>query len=596
VAKKRLYEVAKEMGLPLTELFKLLAQVGVEKHSGFNTLEEGEYQALRELFAPKPKEPTPPAPPPPTPAVELKVEEKVKVEAKKEEEVKERAALLPRPPVVTVLGHVDHGKTTLLDYIRKSRVAQKEVGGITQSIGAYQVEYNGKKITFIDTPGHRAFTQMRQRGAQVTDIAVLVVAADDGVMAQTKEAISHARAANVPIIVALNKMDKREADPDRVKEQLAKEGLTPEEWGGETIVVPISALTGQNVDELLEMILLLAEMADLRADPKKPAEGYIIESYLDRAKGPVATAIIKDGTLHERDVVLAGTAYGRIRTLLDERGRPMKEAPPGSAVQILGLSEVPPAGIRLEVIGDLERAKELASLRQEEEREAKLAKTKLSAMERFQQQLRKAQAKELNLILKADTVGSLEALEGELQRLKVEGIDLVILYAGVGQINENDVLLASSEEKGAVIIGFRVDVDKKIGELAQAQGVVIKRSEIIYELTEWVEELLRSAVAPKFEEVKLGLAEVRAVFNIPRVGVVAGCYVREGLVSRDARVRVLRNGAEVFQGPIRSLRRFDEDVKEVEQGKECGLRIENFNDVRKGDLLEVFILRKLQPA
>lgn len=591
MAKKRLYEVAREMGLPLGELFKLLAQVGVEKKSGFNTLEEGEYQALRELFAPE--EPAPPPAPAAAPAPAPAVEVEVKVE---EEAAEARARLLPRPPVVTVLGHVDHGKTTLLDYIRKSRVAQKEIGGITQSIGAYQVEYNGKKITFIDTPGHRAFTQMRQRGAQVTDIAVLVVAADDGVMAQTKEAISHARAANVPIIVALNKMDKREADPDRVKEQLAKEGLTPEEWGGETIVVPISALTGQNVDELLEMILLVAEMADLRADPNKPAEGYIIESYLDRAKGPVATAIIKDGTLHERDIVLAGTAYGRIRTLLDERGRPMKEAPPGSAVQILGLSEVPPAGIKLEVIDDLERAKNLACLRKEEEREAKLAKTRLSAMERFQQQLRKAQARELNLILKADTVGSLEALESELQRLKVEGIDLVILHSGVGQINENDVLLASSEEKGAVIVGFRVEVDKKIGELAQAQGVVIKRSEIIYELTEWVEALLKSAIAPRFEEVKLGLAEVRAIFNIPRVGVVAGCYVREGVVSREAHVRVLRNGAEVFQGPIRSLRRFDQDVQEVEQGKECGLRIENFNDVRKGDLLEVFVLRKLQPA
>lgn len=587
MAKKRLYEVAKEMGLPLGELFKLLAQVGVEKKSGFNTLEEGEYRALRELFAPK--EPAPPPAPAAAPAVEVEV----KVE---EEAAEARARLLPRPPVVTVLGHVDHGKTTLLDYIRKTRVAQKEVGGITQAIGAYQVEYDGKRITFIDTPGHRAFTQMRQRGAQVTDIAVLVVAADDGVMAQTKEAISHAKAANVPIIVALNKMDKREADPDRVKEQLAKEGLTPEEWGGETIVVPISALTGQNVDELLEMILLVAEMADLRADPNKPAEGYIIESYLDRAKGPVATAIIKDGTLHERDIVLAGAAYGRIRTLLDEHGRPMKEAPPGSAVQLLGLSEVPPAGIRLEVVSDLERAKELASLRQEEEREARLAKTKLSAMERFQQQLRKAQAKELNLILKADTVGSLEALEGELRRLKVEGVDLVILYAGVGQINENDVLLASSEEKGAVIVGFRVEVDKKIGELAQAQGVVIKRSEIIYELTEWVEALLKSAITPRFEEVKLGLAEVRDTFHIPKVGVIAGCYVREGVVSREAHVRVLRNGAEVFQGPIRSLRRFDQDVREVEQGKECGLRIENFNDVRKGDLLEVFVLRKLQPT
>ncbi|MCR4403732.1 MAG: translation initiation factor IF-2 [Candidatus Acetothermia bacterium] len=579
--KRRLYEIAKEMGLPLTEVFDLLAQVGIEKRSGFNTIEDEEYQALRELFA---GPPAPPAPPPP------------EAEAKVEVKEREKPRGLPRPPVVTVLGHVDHGKTTLLDYIRKSHVAQREVGGITQAIGAYQVEYNGKKITFIDTPGHRAFTQMRQRGAQATDIAVLVVAADDGVMAQTKEAISHAKAANVPIIVALNKMDKREADPDKVKEQLVKEGLTPEEWGGETIVVPLSALTGQNVDELLEMILLVAEMEDLRADPSKPAEGIIIESYLDRARGPVATVIVKDGTLHERDIVLAGTACGRVRTLLNEHGQRMAEAPPGSAAQILGLSDVPPAGIKLEVVSDLEQAKNLACLRKEEERAAKLAKTQLSAMERFQQQLRKAQVKELKLILKADTVGSLEALQGELSRLKVEGIDLVILHSGVGNINENDVLLASSEEEGVVIVGFRVEIDRKIGELAQAQGVMIKRGEIIYELTDWVEELLKSAVTPRFEEVKIGELEVRNTFNIPKVGVVAGCYVRAGVVTRDAHVRVLRDGAEVFQGPIRSLRRFNDDVKEVEQGKECGLRIENFNDVRKGDLLEIFVRKKFQPA
>jgi len=588
VAKKRLYEVAKEMGLPLKELFKLLSQLGIEKKSGFNTIEEGEYQALREIFSAE--RPAELEPEPAKAEAEVEAEVAVKVE---EEEEEEEPRLLPRPPVVTVLGHVDHGKTTLLDYIRKTRVAQKEVGGITQSIGAYQVEYNGKKITFIDTPGHRAFTQMRLRGAQVTDIAVLVVAADDGVMAQTKEAIAHARAADVPIIVAINKIDKAGINLDRVKEQLAKEGLTPEEWGGETVVVPISALTGQNVAELLEMILLLAEMEDLRADPSRPAEGYIIESYLDRTRGPVATAIIKDGTLREREVVLAGTAYGRIRTILDEHGRRMKEAPPGSAAQILGLSEVPPAGIKLEVIGDLERAKELASQRKEEERAAKLAKTQLTAMERFQQQLRRAQAKELKLILKADTVGSLEALEGELRRLKVEGIDLVILHSGVGSINENDVLLASSEEEKAVIIGFRVDMEKRIGEMAHHGGVVIKRSEIIYELTDWAEELLRSAVTPKFEEVKIGELEVREIFNIPKVGVVAGCYVRDGLVSREAYVRVLRDGAEVFQGSIRSLRRFDQDVKEVERGKECGLRIENFNDVRKGDLLEIFVRRRL---
>lgn len=580
MAKKRLYQVAKEMGLSLNEVFDLLAQVGIEKRSGFNTIDEQEYQALRELFA------APEGPRAEAPAPEAVVEVEVK-------EREEKPKGQPRPPVVAVLGHVDHGKTTLLDYIRETRVAQKEVGGITQAIGAYQIEYDSKRITFIDTPGHRAFTQMRLRGAQATDIVILVVAADDGVMAQTKEAISHAKAAGVPIIVAINKIDKPGVDTDRVKEQLAKEGLIPEDWGGETVVVPISALTGENVEELLEMILLVAEMEDLRADPTKRAEGIIIESYLDRTKGPIATAVIKDGMLHPREIVLAGTAYGRIRTLLDEHGRRMREAPPGSAAQILGLSEVPPAGIPLEVVDNLNRAKELASQGKERERSERLAKTQLSAMERFQQQLRKAQVKELKLVLKADTIGSLEALEGELRRLNVEGIDLAILYSGVGNINESDVLLASSEEEGAMIIGFRVELDRKAAEIALAQGVATRISEIIYELSEWVEGLLKDAVAPKFEEARIGEVEVRDVFNIPRVGVVAGCYVRDGVVSRDARVRVLRDGAAIFQGPIRSLRRFDQDVKQVEQGKECGLRIEGFNDVRKGDLLEVFIVKRL---
>lgn len=573
MAKKRLYEVAKQMGVPLKEVFHLLAQLGIEKNSGFNTIEEEEYEILRELFtAPQERAPKP------------------------EPEAEERPPGQPRPPIVAVLGHVDHGKTTLLDYIRKTRVAQKEAGGITQSIGAYQISYNGKKITFIDTPGHRAFTQMRLRGAQATDIVILIVAADDGVMAQTQEAISHARAAEVPIIVALNKIDKREADPDRVKEQLSKEGLLPEEWGGETIVVSISALSGENVEELLEMILLVAEMEDVRADPKGSTKGTIIESHLDRARGPIATAVVKDGTLHERDIVLAGTAYGRIRTLLDEHGRRMKEVLPGSAAQILGFSEVPPAGIPLEVVEDLNRAKELAAQKKEQERADRLAKTQLSAMERFQQQLRKSQGKELKLVLKADTVGSTEALEGELSRLNVEGIDLTILYSGVGNINESDILLASSEEEGAIVIGFGVVVDKKAAELVKSQGVVVKTSGIIYELTEWVEGLLKSAVAPKFEEVKIGEVEVRDTFNIPRVGVVAGCYVREGTVIRDAQVRVFRDGAEVFRGPIRSLRRFEQDVKQVEQGKECGLRIEGWSDVHKGDLLEILEVRKLQPS
>ncbi len=613
MAKLRVYEAAKEMGISTQEMFAILKELGIEKNNPFHTIEEEEYQVIKELFAAQPQPKLKPKPKAeaeaeaeakvkeaPEPKTKAKVEEKPAEEPKprpaKPEEREKPKAGVPRPPIVAVLGHVDHGKTTLLDYIRKTRVAQREVGGITQSIGAYQVEYDGKKITFIDTPGHRAFTQMRLRGAQATDIVILVVAADDGVMAQTKEAIAHARAANVPIIVAINKIDKREANPDRVKEQLAKEGLVPEEWGGETVMVPISALTGENVDDLLEMILLVAEMADLRADPAKKAEGIIIESYLDPAKGPVATVIIRDGTLRAQDIVVAGTAYGRIRSLLDEHGRPMKEAPPGSAAQILGLSEVPPAGVKLEVLKSLNEARELAERRKEEERQRRLERSRLSPMELFQQQLRKARTRTLKLILKAETVGALEALQAELRRIKVEGIEQEVIHAGVGNVSENDVLLASSAEGSALIIAFGVEVDKKAAELAQAEGVAIKQSEIIYELTEAIERLLQSAVAPKFEEVRLGLAEVKQVFNIPRVGVVAGCYVREGVVSRKAHVRVLRNGTEVFRGPIRSLRRYDRDVEQVEQGRECGLRIENWSDVQVGDLLEVFILRKVEPG
>lgn len=604
-SKLRVYEAAREMGIPTQRMLEILREVGIEKNNPFNTIEEEEYKVIKELFAEteaKTKAEQEAAVAEAEAEAEAKaVEAKPKPEPKPEPKPKEappkpeKPKGVPRPPIVAVLGHVDHGKTTLLDYIRKTRVAQKEAGGITQSIGAYQVEYDGKKITFIDTPGHRAFTQMRLRGAQATDIVILVVAADDGVMAQTKEAIAHARAANVPIIVAINKIDKREANPERVKEQLAKEGLVPEEWGGETIMVPISALTGENVDDLLEMILLVAEMAELQADPDKKAEGIIIESYLDPTKGPVATVVVRDGTLHARDVVLAGTAYGRIRSLLDEHGRPMKEVPPGSAAQILGLSEVPPAGVKLEVLDDLNEARELAEQRKEEERRRRLEQSRLSPMELFQRQLRKAEARTLKLILKAESVGALEALEAELRRIKVEGIELEILHSGVGNVSENDVLLASSTEEGALIVAFGVEVDKKAAELAQAQGVAIKQSEIIYELTEGIEDLLRSIVAPKFEEVRIGLAEVKRVFNIPRVGVVAGCYVREGQVNRSAHVRVLRNGTEVFKGPIRSLRRYDRDVEQVEQGRECGLRIEGFNDVQEGDLLEVFLVRKLEP-
>jgi len=499
----------------------------------------------------------------------------------------------PRPPVVAVLGHVDHGKTTLLDRIRKTHVAEGEIGGITQSIGAYQVEYNGQKITFIDTPGHRAFAGMRARGAQVTDIAILVVAADDGVMEQTREALAHARAAQVPILVAINKIDKPGVDLNRVKKQLSDEGLTPEDWGGDTITVPLSAITGQGIDELLEMILLVAELEELRADPKRPAQGIIIDSHLDPARGPVATAIIKDGSLHERDIVVAGTAQGRIRALLDDRGKRLAAALPGCPVQILGLSEVPPIGVPIEVVEDPARARGLVQRRKEESRKTRLQR----AHRTWEDALARTAAQQgsLKLILKADTLGSLEALNSELQGLEFNGAKLEFVFTGVGNINESDVLLAASSEGEIGVLGFRVDVDSKAKELADQERITVRTYQIIYQLTEDVRKALKGLIEPEYEEVKLGEMEVRNVFRIPKVGVVAGCYVKEGQVMRAAQIRVLRGGALIFQGKIQSLKRFDQDVREVTKDKECGIKIEGFDDVKIGDRLEAFTVRLLEP-
>jgi len=572
MAKKRVYEAAKELGVSSQRMLEMLREVGIEKSNVFHTIAEEEYEVITELFA---KEA----------ATKTKVEEPP---VKKEPE---KPLGEPRPPVVTVLGHIDHGKTTLLDWIRKTRVAASEAGGITQSIGAYQVEYNSKKITFIDTPGHKAFTAMRARGASVTDLVILVVAADDGVMMQTKEAIAHARAAKVPIIVAINKIDKPGINVDKVKEQLTKEGLKPEDWGGDTITVPISALTGKNIPELLEMILLLAELQDLRADPKKKASGTIIEGYLDLTKGPVASAIIKDGTLREREIIVAGAAYGRIRALLNDRGQRIREALPGMPVQILGLSDVPPAGVPLEVLDNLEEAKELAESREEERRKKRLASTRRSLADFLAQAVKK---KKLLLILKAEAKGSLEALEGELRNLAVEGISLELLHTGVGNITENDVLLAASTEEKAAIIGFRVDIDKEVAELAEQEGIAVRTYDVIYKITEDVEKAMRQMVEPKYREVKQGLVEVRHVFKISGIGTVAGCYVQEGIVLKEAKARVIRDGARVFEGAIRSLKRFAEDVRRVEQGKECGIKLADFEDVQIGDTLEIFTLEEVK--
>lgn len=611
--RKQVFRIAKELGISSKQLLADLKELGIEKANNFSALEEDECEKIQAFYkkdkvaarASQAAEAQAAvgvieAEPPPTQekqAAPVAVEEVAELEIALEEpkvappapKPKVKPTGQPRPPVVAVLGHVDHGKTTLLDQIRKTHVAEGEAGGITQSIGAYQVEFQGQKITFIDTPGHRAFAGMRARGAQVTDIALLVVAADDGVMEQTREALAHARHAQVPIIVVINKIDKTGVDLNRVKKQLHEEGLTPEDWGGNTITVPLSAISGQGIDELLEMILLVAELEELRADPKRPAQGTIIESYLDPARGPVATAIIKDGTLRERETVIAGMASGRIRALLDDRGRRIQEALPGSPVQILGLSEVPAAGIPLEVVERPSLARQLVQARKGEERKARLQRTHRT----WEDVLAQAAAQQglLKLILKADTIGSLEAVQSELQGMVIDGAKLEFIYTGVGHVNESDVLLAASSEGEIGVLGFRVDVDPKAKELADQEQVTIRTYEIIYQLTDDVRRALKGLIEPEYEEVMLGEIEVRNVFKIPKVGVVAGCYVKEGQVTHSAQIRVIRNKAVVFQGRIQSLKRFDQDVRDVTKDKECGIKIKGFDDVKIGDRIEAFTLR-----
>lgn len=570
--RKRIYELARELGMSTRDLILSLEKLGMPGMSAFHMVSEEEAEVIRSLLLERPKAEEAPKPVPPEP-------EKAPPKGK------------PRPPVVAVLGHIDHGKTTLLDRIRRTHVAAEEPGGITQSIGAYQAQVNGKLITFIDTPGHRAFTAMRARGAKATDIAVLVVAADDGVMAQTLEALDHIKAAGVPMIVAINKIDKPEAKPEVVKQQLANLGYIPEDWGGNTIMVPISALTGQGVDELLEMILLVAELEGISGDPEGELEAIIIESHLDPAKGPVATAIVKNGTLKERDVVVVGTAWGRIRALLDHQGKRIPAAGPGTPVQILGLSDVPPPGEKVERVASPKEAEELVEKRLEEERAKRLSPRPRPSLEEL---LSAAQTKKLALVIKAQTVGALEAVKLELSTIQAEGVDLEILHAGVGQITESDVLLAAAETQGQpLILGFGVKVDPKAEKLAEQRGIPVRTYDIIYDLTLDVERAMKRLLGPEIREVKVGEAEVLKTFNISGVGKVAGCAVRSGRVVRGAKARVLRRGQEVFVGEIASLKRFAEDVKEVREGYECGLRIKDFDDVREGDVIEVYVLEEV---
>ncbi|MFZ1489001.1 MAG: translation initiation factor IF-2, partial [Ilumatobacteraceae bacterium] len=501
----------------------------------------------------------------------------------------------PRPPVITVMGHVDHGKTTLLDHIRHANVVAGEAGGITQHIGAYQVVQDGRRITFIDTPGHAAFTKMRARGAQVTDIVVLLVAADDGVMPQTVEAINHARAAEVPIVVAINKVDKENADVQRVLSQLSEQGLVPESWGGDTICVEMAASQGLGVDDLLEQLSVVAELEELTANPTGRAKGIVLEANLDVGRGPVATVLVDKGTLKVGDPIVAGAAWGRVRALLDDKGQQVKEAGPSAPVQVLGLSSVPNAGDEFRAAPDEKTARAVGDAREQIQRlrnqrgDARVQKG--VKLEDIFNQIQSGEVATLNLVLKADVQGSLEAVTESLRRLEREDVRLAFVHRAIGGITENDITLAATTN--ATIIGFNVRPDRKGRELADAEGVEIREYEIIYKLLEDIERAMVGMLAPEFEEVVTGEAEVREVFRVPRIGGIAGCYVRSGQITRGSKVRFLRDGVVIWKGAIQSLRRFKDDVREVREGFECGIGLSDFQDLKQGDLIETFEEREI---
>lgn len=500
-------------------------------------------------------------------------------------------SLQPVPPVVTIMGHVDHGKTTLLDAIRQARVAAGEAGGITQHIGAYQIKHEGQAITFLDTPGHEAFTAMRSRGAGVTDVAVLVVAADDGVMPQTIEAINHAKVADVPIIVALNKMDRPEANPDRIKQQLTEHNLVSEEWGGDTIIVPVSALQGEGIDDLLEMILLVAEMAELKANPDRRARGIVIEAELDRHRGPVATVLVQKGTLRAGDALVVGAAAGRVRALIDDHGRQVDEAGPATPVEVLGLNEVPAAGDELIAVENERDARDLADRLREEVREQAIARPQRANLEDLFKQVQEGETKELPLILKGDVQGSVEALRASLLKLSTDEVGVNVIHAGVGGITESDVSLAATAN--AIIIGFNVRPDTSARRAAEREKVDMRMYRVIYEALDEVEQALVGMLDPVYREVVLGRAEVRQTFRTPQAGTVAGCYVTDGKIVRGSSIRVIRDGVVVHEGDMGSLRRFKDDVREVAQGFECGIGVERFNDIKEGDILEAYQMEEV---
>lgn len=500
--------------------------------------------------------------------------------------------LEPRPPVITIMGHVDHGKTTLLDHIRKSRVAEGEFGGITQHIGAYQVSVKGKKITFLDTPGHEAFTAMRARGAMITDIVIIVVAADDGVMPQTREAVDHALAAGVPIIVAINKIDKPGADPQRIMTEVSELGLMPEEWGGDVPYVNISAKQGIGIDELLETVTVVAELAELKANPKRMAYGSVIEGRLDKGRGPVATLLIQNGTLRSGNPIVVGATYGRVRQLVDDRGREIKAAGPATPVEITGLNDVPEAGDKFMVFETEREARHVGEERAQKKIEEERNSTSAMSLDDLFSQMKSGEVVDLNIIVKADVNGTAEAVKSSLEKINVEGARVNVIRSTVGAISESDILLASASK--AIIYGFNVRPDANVRRKADEEGVEIRLHQVIYKMVEEIEAAMKGMLAPEMEEVVTGQAEIRQIYKVSKIGNIAGCYVTDGSIKRDCGIRLIREGIIVYEGKLASLKRFKDDAKEVNQGYECGLTIENYNDIKEGDIVEGYVMQEVE--
>ncbi|WP_312095136.1 translation initiation factor IF-2 [Niallia sp.] len=525
----------------------------------------------------------------------VEVEEEIKIDTTDLEVYfadDENAELVERPSVVTIMGHVDHGKTTLLDSIRNTKVTAGEAGGITQHIGAYQIEENGKKITFLDTPGHAAFTTMRARGAKITDITILVVAADDGVMPQTVEAINHAKAAEVPIIVAVNKMDKPTANPDRVMQELTEHGLVPEAWGGETIFVPLSALTGEGIDSLLEMILLVSEVEEYKANPSRNAVGTVIEAELDKGKGSVATLLVQNGTLRIGDPIVVGNTFGRVRAMVNDLGRRVKSAGPSTPVEITGLNEVPQAGDRFVVFNDEKTARQVGEARSTQAIQAQRSEKTRISLDNLFEHMKQGEMKDINIVLKADVQGSAEALAAALYKIEVEGVNVKIIHTGVGAINESDITLAAASN--AIVIGFNVRPDVNAKRAADAEEVDVRLHRIIYKVIEEIEAAMKGMLDPEFQEKIIGQAEIRQTFKVSKIGTIAGSYVTDGKITRDSGIRLIRDGIVIFEGEIDALKRFKDDAKEVAQGYECGITIKNFNDVKEGDIIEAYVMEEIE--